>query len=215
MTGEVGLHYTDVRRSLGAVDDEKGMTWSLRLPGQPRERRRSRRRSAARSISASRSRCRTRRSGCAARPAPPTATATTPSPISTSAASATTMSTTESIKRYREYDSLPGLRTRRDQRAQFRARDGRVEPAARRLRVGRHAELLPDLAAARGLRRRPVDEPAATRRCARITRASAAQADLRFSVLHWYDMTLSVGYAVGFQGGQRTGTEWMLSLKIM
>ena len=41
------------------------------------------------------------------------------------------------------------------------------------------------------------------------------QVDLRFSVLHWYDMTLSAGYAVGFQGSQRAGTEWMISLKIM
>ena len=42
-----------------------------------------------------------------------------------------------------------------------------------------------------------------------------AQADLRFSVLHWYGMTLSVGYAVGYQGTQRAGSEWMVSLKIM
>ena len=42
-----------------------------------------------------------------------------------------------------------------------------------------------------------------------------AQVDLRFSVLHWYDMTLSAGYAVGYQGGRRTGDEWMISLKIM
>ena len=42
-----------------------------------------------------------------------------------------------------------------------------------------------------------------------------AQADLKFSVLHWYDMTLSAGYAVGFQGGKRAGSEWMISLKIM
>jgi hypothetical protein len=42
-----------------------------------------------------------------------------------------------------------------------------------------------------------------------------AQADLRFSVLHWYDMTLSVGYAVGFREGKRAGDEWMVSLKIM
>ena len=28
-TAEVGLHYTDVKRSLGAVDDEKGVTWEL------------------------------------------------------------------------------------------------------------------------------------------------------------------------------------------
>ena len=42
-----------------------------------------------------------------------------------------------------------------------------------------------------------------------------AQVDLKFSVLHWYDMTLSAGYAVGFQGGKRAGSEWMISLKIM
>jgi len=41
------------------------------------------------------------------------------------------------------------------------------------------------------------------------------QADLHFSVLHWYDMTLSVGYAVGYQGSLRAGSEWMISLKIM
>jgi hypothetical protein len=42
-----------------------------------------------------------------------------------------------------------------------------------------------------------------------------AQADLSFSILHRYDMTLSVGYAVGYRGGERAGSEWMISLKIM
>ena len=41
------------------------------------------------------------------------------------------------------------------------------------------------------------------------------QLDLRFTVLHWYDMTLSAGYAVGYRGGQRAGDEWMVSLKIL
>ncbi len=40
------------------------------------------------------------------------------------------------------------------------------------------------------------------------------QADFRFSILHWYELTLSAGYAVGFQEGKRAGSEWMLSLKI-
>jgi len=40
------------------------------------------------------------------------------------------------------------------------------------------------------------------------------QADLRFRILHWYDLTLSAGYAVGFRDGKRAGSEWMLSLKI-
>ena len=42
-----------------------------------------------------------------------------------------------------------------------------------------------------------------------------AQLDLRFSVLHWYEMTLSAGYAVGYRAGVRSGDEWMISLKIM
>ena len=42
-----------------------------------------------------------------------------------------------------------------------------------------------------------------------------AQADLRFGLMHWYNLTLSIGYAVGYQGSQRAGSEWMVSLKIM
>jgi hypothetical protein len=45
--------------------------------------------------------------------------------------------------------------------------------------------------------------------------STGAQVDLRFSLLHWYEMTLSAGYAVGFRGWQRRGDEWMLSLKIL
>jgi hypothetical protein len=41
------------------------------------------------------------------------------------------------------------------------------------------------------------------------------QLDLRFHVLHWYDMTLSLGYALGFKDGKRAGDEVMLSLKIL
>ena len=41
------------------------------------------------------------------------------------------------------------------------------------------------------------------------------QVDLRLSVLHWYDMTLSAGFAVGYKGSRRSGNEWMISLKIL
>ena len=41
------------------------------------------------------------------------------------------------------------------------------------------------------------------------------QLDFRFSVLHWYEMTLSFGYAVGYKNNARAGEEWMVSLKIM
>jgi hypothetical protein len=42
-----------------------------------------------------------------------------------------------------------------------------------------------------------------------------AQVDLSFSVLHWYQMILSAGYAVGYRGSTRASDEWMVSLKIM
>lgn len=42
-----------------------------------------------------------------------------------------------------------------------------------------------------------------------------AQVDLRLGVLHWYEMVLSVGYAAGYSARQRAASEWMLSLKIM
>ncbi|HYY53548.1 MAG TPA: hypothetical protein VE755_11785 [Myxococcales bacterium] len=45
--------------------------------------------------------------------------------------------------------------------------------------------------------------------------SAGAQLDLRFTFLHWYDMTLSTGYALGFRGTQRSGHEWMVSLKIL
>jgi hypothetical protein len=41
------------------------------------------------------------------------------------------------------------------------------------------------------------------------------QIDLRFSALHWYEMTLSFGVAQGWQGAQRAGREWMVSLKVL
>lgn len=42
-----------------------------------------------------------------------------------------------------------------------------------------------------------------------------AQVDLGFNVLHRYFMTVSLGYAVGYRGTDRAGNEWMISLKIM
>jgi hypothetical protein len=42
-----------------------------------------------------------------------------------------------------------------------------------------------------------------------------AQSDLHFSVLHWNELTLSVGFAEGFENSRRAGDEFMISLKIM
>jgi hypothetical protein len=57
-------------------------------------------------------------------------------------------------------------------------------------------------------------DPASSERRSR-NQSVGLQFDLRFSVLHWYEMTLSAGYAAGYRGGTRAGDEWMVSLKIM
>ena len=57
-------------------------------------------------------------------------------------------------------------------------------------------------------------EPASSSLRARYT-TLGAQLDLSFTVLHWYDMVLSLGYASGYRGSKRAGDEWMVSLKIM
>src|SRR5258705_1617839 len=51
-------------------------------------------------------------------------------------------------------------------------------------------------------------DPADSSRRSRYANAGT-QIDLRFSVLHWYEMTLSAGYAVGYPGHNRAGDELM------
>ena len=42
-----------------------------------------------------------------------------------------------------------------------------------------------------------------------------AQLDLEFTLAHRLPMTFSVGYAAGYEEGERLSDEWMISLKIM
>jgi hypothetical protein len=49
----------------------------------------------------------------------------------------------------------------------------------------------------------------------REAQSAGAQLDLRFLVMHRLDMTLSVGYAAGFEDGARRDDEVMVSLKVL
>lgn len=44
---------------------------------------------------------------------------------------------------------------------------------------------------------------------------AGVQLDLRFSLMHWHELTLSFGYAAGFTRGKHSGDEWMVSLKVL
>jgi len=212
-TAEVGLHYTDVRRSLGAVDAEKGISWSLvakasQVKGEttpqiwgtldfglplPIPHSSIWLRSAAGGANGDRN--------------------------STVAnfyfgGFGNNYIDSRPIQRYREFNTLPGFEIDEVSGLNFvrTMLEWNLPPVVFES-VGTPAFHLTWLRPAIFATKLWTDVANAERR--QNYGNIGGQADLRFSVLHWYDMTLSVGYAVGFQGSKRAGTEWMVSLKIM
>lgn len=213
VTGEIGLHYTDLQRSLGAVDDEKGIEGKLIFKGS-------------------------RVNGEITPQLWGNLDFGIPLPLPHSslwlrtAAGAADGSHNEtvanfyfggfgnnyvddkSIKRYHEYNSMPGFRIDEISGLNFVKElvEWNVPPVVFESAgtPGLYLNWLRTSVFAAGLWTEP------TNASLRKEYASVgAQVDLRFSVLHWYGMTLSAGYAAGFQGSRRAGTEWMISLKIL
>jgi hypothetical protein len=213
LTGEAGLHYSDVRRSLGAVDDEKGVLASAVV---------SVNRSAGRVV---------------------TQTVTTldagvPLPLGhmslwSRSAAGGTGGTRELpiarhyfgafgnnriddgvVKRYREVGSLPGFDIDAvSGRSFFRQMVELNLPPAVFESLGTpgfHLQSLRPAVFATSLWTDPF-----TRAGRQRFGSVGAQLDLRLAVMHWYDMTLSFGYASGWQRSRRVGDEWMVSLKIL
>jgi hypothetical protein len=213
LVGKVRLHYTDVRQSLGAVDDEKGISWNLetdvnQVTGQvipqffgnldlgtdlPLAHSSAWFRTAA---------------GVASGPRDNSVSNFYFGGFGNNYVDDGT------IKRYREYTSLPGFSI--DQISALSFVRELVEwdlPPVVFESAGTPGLYLnwlrPSLFVA-GL----WADPGRTA-FQKNYESVGAQADLHISVLHWYDMTLSVGYAVGYQGSHRSGSEWMISLKIL
>ena len=204
LAGEVGLHYTDVQQLARGGRRRKGIdagTWSLQR--KPGERGRSSAGLAAVSTSVLRCRLRTLRvwlrsaAGVAERRP------------QQRRREFLFRRLRQQLRRRQNRSSATANTTRcRDsgstsQRAQFRARNGENGTCRRTSSEsvgtpGFYLNWLRPSVFAAGL----LDRSGQLRRCARTTRAWVRQADLRFSVLHWYDMTLSVGYAVGYQGSR-------------
>jgi hypothetical protein len=213
VTGTVALHYTDLRRSLGAVDDEKGIDATLvykgnRVNGEITPQLLG-----------------TFDYGIALPWANSSLWLRTAAGIADGAHNQTVANfyfggfgnnyvDDKSIKRYREYYSLPGFDI--DEVSGLRFVKELVELNAPPFvfesagTPGLYLNWLRPSVFVAGLWTDPGND------APRKNYASVgAQMDLRFSFLHWYGMTLSAGYAVGFQGSQRAGSEWMISLKIM
>ncbi len=213
VTGEARLQYTDVKRSIGAVDDEKGVTWALdytgsRVNGQVTPQMRGEFDLGFALPVAN--------SSLWLRSAAGVANGDRNSTVANFyfGGFGNNYVDDKTIKRYREYDSLPGFGI--DQISALSFVRELVEfdlPPYVFESAGTPSLYLnwlrPSVFVA-GLWSDPGN--AALRK---DYASIGAQVDMRISVLHWYGMTLSAGYAVGYQGRQRAGTEWMVSLKIM
>jgi hypothetical protein len=213
LDGQVGLNYRDVRRSLGAVDDEKGILWSTYTGfSYP-------------SGNTSWNLLGTLDYGWDL-PLPNSSiwlrTAAGYHSGDAALASANfyfgsfgnNYVDDGSIKRYREWSKMPGFGID-EISAQTFARsmlEWNITPYVFES-VGTPAFHLTWLRPALFATALWGDPESRSKR--KLYGSIGGQVDLRFSVLHWYDMTFSVGYAVGLREGRKAGNEVMVSLKIM
>jgi len=211
-TGGVSLHYTDTQKSLGSVDHERGYEWDL----------------AAGIDHANGDSFPSVRVGF---------NGGLPLPFDNSSAWIYTAAGTvgggedsplssfymgsfgnnyvddREVKRYRQFDSLPGFDINEiDARSFVRGLAEVNLPPARFSEIGVPALYLSSVrpaAFAGALYAEPSMGPP------RNFQTVGAQLDFNFTVAHRLPMTLSVGYAQGFEDGERQGDEFLISLKIM
>jgi hypothetical protein len=211
-TAEAGLYYTDVRRSLGAVDGEKGLAWSAVLTGSrvngeitPQLRG-------------------TLDIGFDLPLAHSSIWLRGAAGVADQKNSATVANfyfggfgnnyvDDGAVQRYREWYAFPGFGLQEISGLNFVREmvEWNIPPVVFESAgtAAFHATWLRPAIFASAMVTNPGNASLRTN-----YESVGGQADFRFSVLHWYDLTLSAGYAVGFREGKRAGSEWMLSLKI-
>lgn len=210
---EAGLYYTHVRRSLGAVDDEKGLAAQAVLSANYADHELKPQ----------------LRAGFDFGIALPWAHASLWSRTAGGVAHGEAGDTLAnfyfggfgnnvvdkgSVKRYRDHDSMPGFEIGEISALSFVRQmvELNLPPLVFESlgRPGLHLSWLRPAVFATGLW---TDRAGADRR--QRYASAGAQVDLRFSVMHWYEMVFSIGWGVGYRGSERAGDEWMVSLKVM
>jgi hypothetical protein len=117
------------------------------------------------------------------------------------------------VKRYREYDSFPGFGI--DAIAARRFAKGLIELNLPPVWLGGIGASSLYLRSARPALFAGAMEVAPPTGPARTLESVGGQIDFNFTVALRLPMVLSVGYAAGLESGQKTGSEAMISLKIL
>ena len=212
-TAEAKLNYTDMRRSLGAVDDEKGIGWTTALTVNRAGDRPSALLRGGFDFGLA---LPLAHSSLWSRSAAGTASGKLDDPVASFYFGGFVNNYVDngSVKRYREFSAMPGFEL--DEVAGRRFAKQTLEwtlppvifesigTPGFHLTWARSALFASALWADAG-------GSAAPRKVAN----AGGQIDFRFSTLHWYEMMLSVGYARGFERSRPARNEWMLSLKVL
>jgi hypothetical protein len=213
LEGEASLKYTDVRKSLGAVDDEKGTTWALTADAT---RVQGRTIPQAVGEGALGFQFGQSHSSLWLRGAAGAVQGDRLNPVANFyfGGFGNNYVDFREVKRFREYGSMPGFEIDEIGAQRFAKVTGELNlPPILFGSMGVpvfYANWLRSTVFASALLADP-GGPAPRERYTSV----GGQLDLHFSVLHWNELMLSVGYAQGFRGGRRRGSEWMLSLKVM
>jgi hypothetical protein len=120
----------------------------------------------------------------------------------------------DEVKRYREFDSFPGFEIDSLSGQSFAKSVLELNlPPIRFEEVGKPGLFLGSARPALFAGMLVTDPGHDSRR--RTLYNAGAQVDLNFTVMHRMPMTLSFGYAAGFEDGRKLDGEWLLSLKIL
>jgi len=213
LSGNVELSYTDTRRSQASVDHEKGFRWNLVASGDRAEGDTVPKLSGGFDFGFA---LPMPNSSVWLYSAAGTASGDRENPLANFYFGSFGNNYVDDgeVKRYREYDSFPGFEI--DELAGQDFAKSVLElnlPPLRFEEVGRPGFFLGWLRPAVFAGVLSTDVSDGNRR--RTVYNAGAQLDLSFTIVHRLPMTLSIGYAAGFEDGRKLGDEWMVSLKIL
>ncbi len=212
LSADLGLHYTNTRKSVGAVDHEKGYRWNLDLMYDESDFSDALKPYAGLDFGLA---LPWKHASVWLYNAAGRSNGEADDPLGNFyfGGFGNNYVDNREIKRYREYHSMPGFEIDELAGTDFVKTTLELNlPPVRFREIGIPSFFLKHLRPAifaSGLRTN-LGDPAE-----RTVASLGAQLDLEFTIAHRLPMTLSVGYAAGYESGERLGDEWMISLKIM
>lgn len=209
---DLGLHYTNTRRSLGAVDHEKGVRWDINLVVDDSDVDTVVKPQLGLDFGFA---LPWKHSSIWFYNAAGTSSGDRSDPLGSFYFGdfGNNYVDNRDVKRYRKYYSFPGFAI--DEISATNFVKSKVEwnlPPIRFREVGKPGFFLKHIRPAMFIGALVADPG---KSFSRKLMSVGMQLDLTFTLMHHLPMTLSVGYAAGFEHGDRQGDDWMISLKIL